>query len=51
MPEQNNAFIIAAFVLLWLGVVGYALHLRRVRLAAEARMTRAREAVTGGGVA
>lgn len=51
MPEQNNAFILAAFVLLWLGVLGYAAHLRRVRNAAEQRMARAREAVRGGGAA
>lgn len=48
MPEQNNTFIIAAFVVTWLCVVGYALQLRRARAEAERRMAVAREAIKGG---
>ncbi|MBL8960819.1 MAG: hypothetical protein JNJ98_13270 [Gemmatimonadetes bacterium] len=48
MPEYNNAFIIAAFAVTWLAVIGYGLHLRRARQAAEARVQSARSALGGG---
>jgi CcmD family protein len=48
VPEYNNAFILAAFAVTWLVVIGYGLHLRRARRAAEGRVASARSAMGGG---
>lgn len=47
MPEHNSAFIIAAFVIMWVGLLGYGLRLRRTRADAVRRMDAARRAMGG----
>ncbi len=45
MPEQNNAYIVASFVIMWVGLLSYGLRLRRTRAEAVRRMEAARRAM------
>lgn len=47
MPD-NMPFIIAAFGITWVVLLGYAWHLHRVRSDAERRLREANDALTGG---
>jgi CcmD family protein len=47
VPEQNNYFIIAAFVVTWLCVVGYAVFLLRARRVADQRLVEAQRMFGG----
>jgi CcmD family protein len=48
MPD-NDTFIIAAFVVTWVVIIGYVLHLRRTRRTARRRYDDALRDVSGGG--
>lgn len=47
MPE-NGAFIVAAFALTWVVLLGYAWHLHRVRREAARRLDHATRDAIGG---
>lgn len=47
MSEQNNTFIIAAFAVTWVCVIGYAVHLYRARRVADARLREAQQTFGG----
>lgn len=47
VSEQNNTFIIAAFAVTWVCVIGYAVHLYRARRVADARLREAQQTFGG----
>ena len=47
MPD-NMPYIVSAFVLTWVVLLGYVLHLRKMRLTAERRLNHAVQDVSGG---
>ncbi|MDP1860752.1 MAG: hypothetical protein Q8K82_18900 [Gemmatimonadaceae bacterium] len=47
MPD-NMPYIVSAFVLTWVVLLGYVLHLRKLRLTAERRLHLAFQDVSGG---
>lgn len=46
--SDNTMFIVAAFAVTWVALLGYARHLRRVRLEAHRRLEQANADVSGG---
>ena len=36
--SDTNGFVIAAYVVMWIGLIGYGLHLRRVSAEARRRL-------------
>ena len=45
---DNMPYIVSAFVLTWVVLLGYVLHLRKMRLTAERRLNHAVLDVSGG---